>query len=107
MVVTQGLRTSLSQRRRALDSEQALVTDCLANVDRVIEMPRFDRTFSNVVDLRSYELDHVIDLSEVQPRHPLVLVAPSSSGRDAVIPQPPSLWRAPRSHDPRSAAATA
>ena len=107
MVVTQGFGTARSQRRRARDTEQALVTDCLANVDHVIEMPRFERTFSNVVDLRSYELDHVIDLSDVQPRHSLVLVPASSSARDAVIRQPPSIWPAPTSHDPRSAAATA
>src|SRR5690242_13064066 len=79
-VVTQGLQTTRSQRARRRDSDRALVTDCLANVDRVIEMPTFDRPAPDVViDLRRLEVpepDHVIDLSEVQPRHAPVTLEP-------------------------------
>ena len=110
LVVTQGLRTTRSQRALRLDSDRALVTDCLANVDRVIEMPTFERPTDLVIDLRRLdapELDHVIDLSEAQPRHAPMVVAPATPRHDRVTLEPPSIWRAPRTHDPRSAAATA
>ena len=111
MVLTQGLRTTRAQRRLRIDAEQALVTDCLANVDRVIEVPGLERRPpAHVIDLRTHarlDLDHVIDLSGVQPRNTPVAEAPSPSSQDAIILESPSIWRAPRTHAPRSAAATA
>jgi hypothetical protein len=110
MVVTQGLRTTVAQRRLRLDADQALVTDCLANVDRVIDLPELERSVpARVIDLRTHarlDVDHVIDLSGVQPRN-AVVAPPSPPSRDAIILEPPSIWRAPRTHVPRSAAATA
>ena len=108
LVVTQGLRTTRSQRALRLDSDRALVTDCLANVDRVIELPTFERPPDLVIDLRRLDapaLDHVIDLSEVQPRHAPVAVA--TPRYEPITLEPPSIWRVPTTHDPRSAAATA
>ena len=101
MVVTKGFRTTLAERQERRDTEQALVTDCLANVDRVIDIAAFERE-ATVIDLHTQEpldLDHLIDLSDVQPRNAAV--------REAVILGPPSMWRSPRTPAPRSAAATA
>ena len=107
MVVTQGLRSTRVLRDAARASEQALVEDCLANVDRVIDLPALERSpVAPVIDLRTFEpldLDHLIDLSEVQPRH----APPPTSTHDAIILEQPSIWRAPRRRAPRSAAATA
>jgi hypothetical protein len=111
MVVTRGFRTTRAQRRLRLDAEQALVTDCLANVDRVIDLPELERSVpARVIDLRTHarlDADHVIDLSAVQPRNPVVAEPPPPPPRDAITLEPPSIWRAPRTHAPRSAAATA
>jgi hypothetical protein len=101
MVVTKGLRASLAERQDRRDTDQALVTDCLANVDRVIDLPALERE-ATVIDLRTQEpldLDHLIDLSEVQPRN--------GAAHHAVIHEPPSPWRSPRTPAHRSAAATA
>jgi len=110
VVVTQGLRTTRSQREEQRANEQALVTDCLANVDRVIDMPAVGRPEPlRVIALRPFEpveLDHVIDLSGVRPRHAPAL-ASSAPAQGAIILEPPSPWRVPRMSAPRSAAATA
>jgi hypothetical protein len=111
MVATQGLRATRSERLARRATEQALVTDCLANVDRVIDLPRFERpVVDTVIDLRSHEplhFDHRIDLSDVRPRHAPVAGVPAPELRDEVILEQPSIWRPPRTPAPRSAAATA
>ena len=111
MVVTKGLRSSLSERRERRAAERALVTDCLANVDRVIDLPSLERTApATVIDLRTHEpldLDHVIDLSDVQPRNSSMAMSLPPTTHEAIILEPPSMWRAPRTPAPRSAAATA
>ena len=111
MVVTQGLRAMRSERRHRRATEQALVIDCLANVDRVIDVPTLDRRTPDVViDLRRFEpagLDHVIDLSNVRPRHAPVPLLPRPEGHDDLILEQPSIWRPPRTSPARSAAATA
>jgi hypothetical protein len=111
MVVTRGLRTTLVQRQLRQDAERALVSDCLANVDRVIEAPSFERVApARVIDLRTFEPldpDHVIDLSNVQPRNRSLAVPPSPPSLDAIILEPPSIWRVPTTPARRSVAATA
>ena len=111
MVATQGLRSTRAQRQLRRDAEHALVSDCLANVDRVIDVPTFDRAAPpRVLDLRTFEplaLDHVIDLSNVQPRNGPAAAPASAPEHDAIILEPPSIWRAPRTPARRSVAATA
>jgi hypothetical protein len=111
MVVTQGLRATRTERRERRATDQALVTDCLANVDRVIDLPmREPPRPDTVIDLRrlqARELDHVIDLSNVRPRHAPVAMVPVAGAHDEIILEQPSIWRAPRTSAPRSAAATA
>ena len=109
MVVTQGLLTTRAQRRDRRADEQALVTDCLANVDRVIEqLPTFEPAGSaEIIALRTFErdVDQAIALSNVQLRH-APTTPPPTPASDAVILEP-SMWPDPRTHAPRSVAATA
>jgi hypothetical protein len=109
LVVTQGLRSTLSVRQDREHSEHALVTDCLANVDRVIEAPA--RPPDLVVDLRPFdspELDDLIDLTEVVPRHaPPPPLLPRLEREEELIEEPPSIWRVPSSTPPRRVSASA
>jgi hypothetical protein len=58
VVVTQGVRLARAQRQAHIDAEQALVTDCLANVDRVIDLPDWN------LPVEPVNGDDVIDLRE-------------------------------------------
>ena len=109
MVVTHGLRATQLERDARQASDRALVDDCLANVDRVIDLPALERAgIAPVIDLRTFEPSHqrrLIDLSEVRPRNaPPPTIPPV---HDAFTLEPPSIWRAPRTSAPRGAAATA
>ncbi|MFL6206334.1 MAG: hypothetical protein ACJ739_13395 [Acidimicrobiales bacterium] len=106
MVVTHGLRATQQERHARHASDRALVGDCLANVDRVIDLPALERAgLAPVIDLRTFEPSHarhLIDLSDVRPRNAAPAPLP-----DTFTLEPPSIWRAPRTPAPRSAAATA
>jgi hypothetical protein len=104
MVITNGFELARSLRQERLHSDKALVTDCLANVDRVIDLP------DDLVDLPTYDrmidlprLDHVIDLRDVQPRNAPVSVAASNP----FIHERPSIWHPPTRSAPRSVPANA
>jgi hypothetical protein len=107
LVVTRGFRTTRLQREEQQASDRALVGDCLANVDRVIDLPALERAgVAPVIDLRTFgrlDIDRLIDLRDVQPRN----APPAEPAHDAVILEPPTTWHAPRTSAPRSAAATA
>ena len=98
LVVTHGLRSTLSVRRDRADSEQALVTDCLANVERVIDAAPMNRV-----------PDRVIDLRDVAPRHAPAPLLPhlEREEAEAFIRESPSIWRVPSSTAPRSMSASA
>ena len=113
LVVTQGVRSTLSVRQDRADSEQALVIDCLANVERVIDAAPMNRVPDQVIDLRPFdspEPEELIDLRDVVPRHGVPPLLPRPEREEeagAFIRESPSIWRVPSSTAPRSMSASA